>query len=381
MRVSSAFASPVPSSKLLVTSVYAASSCPWVAALSQRSVRPFPRRRRVIYFELNAADELPSDESAIEEQTDHQELARKLNPKELKWSEIPFESVQEELDAIDEYEREEGLEENAVWPKFLRGAAYEHWGLPQLALAQYAKVPQGTELSKVPQLWERKAYNSFKIGKVNEANAYCDIALTIYGQSVGNELHFAHWFHAKFQDFLPKWNGPHATVQRGICKYCAGMDKGARESLVTQIALEGSDLEHAILWFLAASVRMSSDGVAPEWDLRMVRKALQADYEWDPRLRILIDLYMAHATGMFGDVAEVEQKLSEEIKMDECDDIVSKVYVALYHDAFTKDYAERDRVLEEVLALGCSKNQHDTENFLFFAVKNRFSLIVSNGSK
>ncbi|KAI0562556.1 hypothetical protein FGB62_58g130 [Gracilaria domingensis] len=382
MQTSSAFASPVSASTSSITAapIHDSRGSYWVAPFAQRFAARCARRKRATIVQLCAANEVPPDESLTKEEKEHMELIKKLDPKELKWSEIPFGSVQEELDAVDEYEREEGLEPDSVWPKFLRGAAYEHWGQPHLALAQYSKVPAGTELSKVPQLWERKAYNSFKIGKVDEANAYCDIALTIYGQSVGNELHFAHWFNANFQDYLPKWNGPHANVQRGICKYCVGMDKGARECLVSQIALAGAELEHAILWFLAASVRMAEDGIAPEWDMKMVHRALKAEYDWDPRLRLFMDLFVAHATGVFGEVAEIEERLSNAIKKDDGDDIVSKVYIALYHDAFTKDHEERDRALDEAVALGSSRYQNDTENFLFCAAKNRLSGTASSKS-
>eukprot|EP00178_Gracilaria_changii_P025056 TRINITY_DN762_c0_g1_i1.p1 TRINITY_DN762_c0_g1~~TRINITY_DN762_c0_g1_i1.p1 ORF type:complete len:386 (+),score=68.89 TRINITY_DN762_c0_g1_i1:108-1265(+) len=377
-----AFAGPIYSSKFGVTAVPLRSSafCSWRTLPKHSSFR-YARRDRAALVQLSASDEAPPDESLTEEEKEHQKLIKELEPKELKWSEIDFEGIQAELDAIDEYERHEDLSDEDLWPKFLRGAAYEHWGQPQLALAQYSKIPAGTQLSKVPQLWERKAYNSFKLGKVGEANAYCDIALTIYGQSVGNELHFAHWFQTHFEDYIPKWNGPHANIQRGICKYCVGSYKGTRESLVSQIALEEEHLEHAILWFLAASVKTATDGVALECDLKMVRKALNAERDFDPRLRLFIDLYMAHATGVFEDVAQIEERLSNEIKNDGLDDVVSKVYIALYHDAFTNDQAECDRAMDEVVALGSTRNQHDVENFFFFVAKNRLSSTGSEASR
>ncbi|PXF39891.1 hypothetical protein BWQ96_10401 [Gracilariopsis chorda] len=297
----------------------------------------------------------------------------KLTPNKLTWAEIPFSSLQEELDAIDEYEREEDLDRGSSWPKFLRGAAYEYWGQPNLALAQYATIEAGTNLLKVPELWERKAYNCFKIGNVMQASAFFDIAINLYNLSVGNELHFVHWFYRHFKDYVPKWNGPPAPVQRGICKYCMGMSKIARESFVAQIVMKKEGMEHALLWFLAASYKSHTDEAVLECDLKIVHSTISEQFDWNPRLRLFIDLYLAYANGVFGRVAELEEELSNAVKKDGSDDIVTKVYIALYHDAFTKDESERDRALDELSAVGTTSKQNDTENFLFHTAVNRFS--------
>lgn len=292
----------------------------------------------------------------------------------MKWAEIPFRSIHQELALIDEYEREEELNEDDPWPKFLRGAAYEYWGQPQLALAQYTKTKDAGGLRRVPELWERRAYNSFKIGNVAAANTYSEIALSLFNESTGNELHFTHWFYDNFKDHLPKWNGPPAPLQRGICQYCVGNMKEVRSSLVPQIELMAQDVEHSLLWFLAAASRYGTDGIMKPWDARIVAKALQREYNWNPRLRMILTLFHAAAQGVYGEVTVAEQELSEAIKADDKDDISTHVYMALYHDAFTKDTSERDRAFDVISALGGSASPRDTENFLFHAAKNRLTM-------
>lgn len=304
----------------------------------------------------------------------HEDLIRSLEAKEMKWGEIPFKNIEEELAMIDDYEREEELNEDDAWPKFLRGAAYEYWGQPQLALAQYANTGHAGAFRRVPELWERRAYNAFKIGNVAAAHTYSEIALGLFYESAGNELHFVHWFHDNFKDHMPKWNGPPAPLQRGICKYCVGFPKEARTSFVPQIELIEKDMEHSLLWFLAAGSKSSPNGVLIPPDARVARDALELDYEWNPRLRLLLKLFYAAAQGVYGEVTEAEQELSDAIKADERDDIATHVYMALYHDAFTKDTAERDRALDVVCAIGSTPSPRDTENFLFHVAKNRMTI-------
>lgn len=311
---------------------------------------------------------VPRDEQEMKD------LIEKLDVKLLRWADIPFSSIEEELRAIDDYEKEEGLAEANVWPKFLRGAAYEYWGQPQLALAQYAKTDQGAGLRQVPELWERRAYNSFKVGKIGHANAYFDVALRLFQDSCGNELHFVHWFYTNFQDYVPKWNGPPAAIQRGICKYCIGDVKEARENFIPEIFLKNDDVEHAILWLLACSAKVKKeDGLVITRDLKVVREALEYDIEWNPRLRLLIDLFFAHGEGFMSHVSDAEGKLADAIKGDESDDVTTFLYLALYHDAFTGDEEERDRALDTTIAIGSTAFPNDMENFLFCAAKNRLT--------
>lgn len=315
----------------------------------------------------------PSEGSSQPEDLIDNDLIEKLDAKLLRWSEIPFGSVQEELQAIDDYERDEELEEGDAWPKYLRAAAYEHWDQPQLALAQYSKLQNAPGLRQVPELWERRAYNSFKVGKVGEAHAYFEVATGLYNESVGSENHFVHWFYSKFEDYVPKRNGPNPAIQKGICKYHVGLYKHARESLVPQIILKGPDMEHGILWYLASSFRLTSSGALSTSDLILVKKWMEYDFNWNPRLRLFMELYVAAGEGILDNVAAIENRLSEHIKSDDQDDIATSVYLALYNDAFTKNEEERDKALEVVSAIGSSEKPNDTENFLFCAAKNRLA--------
>lgn len=348
-------------------------SCSWTSSSTSHSLHQQSRRVNPYILQLRACQQTPSEDSLRDDNALQDDSVKNLTPKELKWADIPFSSLQSELDAIDEYEREEDLDEGSSWPKFLRGAAYEHWGQPNLALAQYATIEAGTNLLKVPELWERKAYNCFKVGNVLQASAFFDIAINLYNLSVGNELHFVHWFYRHFKDYVPKWNGPPASVQRGICKYCMGKSKEARESFMAQLVMKRQGMEHSLLWFLASAYKSRSDEAVLECDLKIIRETINEPFDWNPRLRLLIDLYFAYATGLFGRVAELEEELSNAIKKDGRDDIITKLYIALYHDAFTKDESERDRALDEVSAAGTTSKQNDIENFLFHTAANRLS--------
>lgn len=192
-------------------------------------------------------------------------------------------------------------------------------------------------------------------------------------------MHFAHWFNANFKDYLPKRNGPPAPVQRGIVKYCVGYPNDARNSFVPQIYVNEKEVEHPLLWFLACCAKLAGEEPMRGVDAIVVEKTLKRDYEWDPRLRMLVDLYYAAARRDFGEVTDAETKLSEAIKGDEKDDITTYVYLALYHDAFTEEYDERDRALDIVSAIGSPKSTNDTENYLFHVANNRLTIPDNNG--
>lgn len=343
-----------------------------------KPILPYPPHHCIILPTSCTSSESSSDPTDPAED-DKESLLQFLPPKELKWSEIPFTSIEAELAAIDEYEREEAPPPSDPWPKFLRAAAYEHWGHPKLALAQYAKTDGATGLQRVPELWERRAYNAFKVGKVETANIYFELALSLMNESTGNEMHFAHWFNANFKDYLPKRNGPPAPVQRGIVKYCVGYPNDARNSFVPQIYVNEKEVEHPLLWFLACCAKLAGEEPMRGVDAIVVEKTLKRDYEWDPRLRMLVDLYYAAARRDFGEVTDAETKLSEAIKGDEKDGITTYVYLALYHDAFTEEYDERDRALDIVSAIGSPKSTNDTENYLFHVANNRLTIPDNNG--
>lgn len=317
----------------------------------------------------------PSEGYSEQLDKDQEQLLKTKPPKSTKWAEIPFTSIEEELAAIEEYEQSEKPAENDPWPKFLRGSAYEYWGFPQLALAQYAKTNSATGLKRVPQLWDKRAYNAFKLGNVRAAHAYYEISTGLLNESTGNELHFSHWFDRHFKDYMPKWNGPPAPLQRGIAKYCVGFPKEACYSFVPQIFAGETDVAHSLLWFLASCGKLQKeDDALKEKDMKVVDYVLESDRDWDPRLLILIKLYYAAAKKTYTEVSEAETELSDAIKSDKSDDITTYVYLALYHDAFTGEKEEMDSALDIVCAIGSPKSHNDTENFLFHAAKNRLTM-------
>lgn len=292
----------------------------------------------------------------------------------LKWSEIAFTDMQEELKAIDEYEKSEELREDDSWPKFLRGAAYEYWGQPQLALAQYALTKHAAGLRMIPALWERRAYNAFKLGEVCAANAYFDLASALHGDAGGNPLHFSHWFDDNFANFVPKQSGPAPPLQHAISKYCVSEWANVVEQLVGQLASVTSSTQHSLLWFLAAASRKASSGKVSSADVNTCNRVLQADVEWDERLGQLVMLFSNAVQGNDDDQLKYYNQI---IAITESDaphiDITLHSYLALYHDSFTGDVEKRDQFFDNVCSVQEPTSSRDTENFLYFAMKNRLT--------
>lgn len=326
--------------------------------------------------------------SAGEEQfkfaPEDENIARELKELEgtsMKWAEIPFTSVTEELNAIDEYVKEEEIEETDAWPQFLRGAAYEHWGQPRLALAQYSKIKYAGGLAKVPELWERRAYNSFKIGDMAGANAYFDVSLRLYTEAVGNELHFAHWFNRNFKDFLPKHNGPSSAVQRGICKYCVGMLGQARESFVAAITMREFGVQHAKLWLLASSARSSKEQTAKESDLHVAGLRPREEEQYCDVLREVLTLYVAAGKGDQPACESALSKLEANAKESKsAEALLLSVYLALFHDAFTGNQEKRDTWVKRVREFDGPPSTSDTLNYVYHAAKNNFTSTDQKGN-
>jgi hypothetical protein len=337
-------------------------------------------RGRAAFFACAGASASSPDRSADEDTADGPDFESYIQPDEfaelmpttLLWREIPFEGLEAELAAVDEYVVEENLDETDSWPRFLRAAAYEHWGQPSLALAQYETVKSAKGLRLIPELHLRKAYNAFKIGDVEQANVLHDVAQAISMSAVGNQLHFSYWFEQNFADFKPRHNGPPFSAQRGICKYCSGLLTDARTSLAPAvIGRSGSsiDVVHSCLWFMAACARLAaspteSPSAVPDNDVKLVRSALES-------LDVNADL--TQLTALFMGTVSLEE--AEAAVKDGGDEnaMVYATYLALYHDAFTSDSSKRDSWLDAALAAPRSSCTHDVDDFVYFAAKNRLS--------
>ena len=325
------------------------------------------------YTSIISCSQLNENEDQNVDDVDMKALIEEVSPRELKWSEIEFKEIKEELAAIDELAREEDLPDDDPWPQFLRGAAYEHWGQSKLALAQYSLTNTAVGLRRVPELWERRAYNAFKIGDVGASNAYFDIAMTLLDESVGNELHFVHWFYDNFKNYVPKRNGPPAPLQRAICKYCLAKPREARYGLVSQIAMRGKDLEHSILWLLATTKRFSIKNQFPSSDLDYALNATQMEFDWNDRMFTFIKLFLAAIKEEETEMISQMENLTQSIASDEKEDIITNFYFALYHDAFTNDVDEREKYLDKVIECNGSTSPNNIEDFLYHVAKNRLT--------
>lgn len=318
--------------------------------------------------------------SAVSDEGETVEEKNSVNP--TKWSEMPFRNIHEELDAIDRYEKDEELSKDDPWPKFLRGAAYERWGQPKLALAQYRLTNFASGLRQVPEIWERRAYNAFKIGEVVAANVYFDASMKLSNDADGNYLHFLHWFYEHFEYYMPKRNGPPAAIQHAICKYCVSRLRDARELLVAQISIEVPVIEHALLWMMATSFRLFPDKGLPLGDANLCNGAMKKGIKWDEPLGMLVRLFSSAALGNNKEAVKHYQQINEICDRDTNGvDITISVYLALYHDAFTRDTVERDAYLDKVCRLPGTASHNDIENFLYYTAKNRFSTPNSSMSQ
>lgn len=292
----------------------------------------------------------------------------------FKWRDISFKTIQEELDAIDEYVKAEKLPDDDPWPIFLRGAAYEYWGQPSLALAQYALTKNAGGLRLIADVWERRAYNAFKMGEVIAANLYFEKARALNKDAEGNLLHITHWFQENFADFIPKQNGPVPVIQHAICKYCIGKLHFTRELLVGPIAIKAKGVEHALLFMMATCYRLQPDKGLSKSDIELCDVVLKSNRDWDQRLGLLILLFCTAGQQQKEKQDEFFKQISRIID-DESPhiDITTHTYMALYHDAFTRDVAKRDEHLDKVSGLSGSIRSYDTENYLFHVAKNRLS--------
>lgn len=298
-----------------------------------------------------------------------------LEGTELKWAEIDFPTIEDELRAIDEYVKEEDIDEDDCWPVFLRAGAYESRGQSQLALAQLSKIEHKAGIAKVPNLWERRAYNAFKTGDIARANAYFDVSLRVYYDAVGNELHFAHWFEENFKSYMPKHNGPAFSFQRGICKYCVGMLQEARGFFVSGLIIGDIGSEHAVLWLLASAVRSSPTMTVPDSDLTVVNDwREEGEPVKDSTLGYCLELYVQGATGSDSNVDDLLRKLSGIAEGTQSEEsLTAVIYLALFYDSISRNEELRDLWLEKIAALPGGPANTSTLDFVYHAAKYRFS--------
>lgn len=311
------------------------------------------------------------------------EELRGLGPTPLKWSEIPFESLEEELAAVDEYAREEELDDDDSWAIYLRAAAYEHWGRARLATAQYELVRHARGLRLIPELWLRKAYNSFKTGDVALADRLLDIAVLIQSEVVGNQMHFSFWFEQEFKNFRPRHNGPPFPVQSAIIKYSSEKFGDARTSLCSLLCTMLSsqeDLQHAGLWLLATSARLNStiavdiDGL-PKNDVDLAKKALVGTSEpVSEALAPMAELFLGSGQAAVDKAEEIASSGGEHA-------LVRAFYMALYYDSIARDEEQRDRWLDAVGAMGPPAITHGSADFMYWAGKNRLTIPPNSSSQ
>lgn len=304
------------------------------------------------------------------------EELKALEPTTFRWSEIPFEGLEEELAAVDEYVREEELEEDDSWAVFLRGSAYEHWGRPSLATAQYELVRHAKGLRLIPELWLRKAYNSFKTGDVVLADRLHDIAELIQCEAVGNQMHFSFWFEKEFKNFKPRHNGPPFAVQTAVCKYSNKRFDEARMGLCSLLCTmldSQEDLEHAALWLLATSARINStiavdvNGL-PKNDVQLSEKALSGNLQpVTEALKPIAELFLSGSKAALEKAEEITSSGGEH-------GLVRALYMALYYDSLARDEEQRDRWLDVVGAMEPPAITHDSVDFMYWAGKNRLTI-------
>lgn len=377
------------SGRSLLSVAQRSSSCAFVPRCSPRGLtsRHSKRSRGSRFLDVMCVSNSSSDSSSYPgldpEQFSEEEL-KGLELTTLKWCEIPFESLEEELTAIDVYAKEEELDDDNAWARFLRGAAYEHWGRPSLAAAQYHLVRYSKGLRLIPELWLRKAYNAFKLGDVALANRMHDIARLIEVEAVGNQMHFSFWFETEFKDFKPRHNGPPFAVQSAICNYSCEMFADARFSLCSLLCtMLGSqeDLEHAGLWLLATSARVNSTiavdvtGLPPD-DVVLAKKALDgASHASQPVSEALAPIAALYLDGS----PACLEKTEEIVNLGGEHGATRALYMALFYDSLARDEKERDRWLDVLSDMNPPKVTHGNTDFMYWTGQNRFT--VPPGSK
>lgn len=278
-----------------------------------------------------------------------------------------FASLEAELAAITEYKASEGLEDDNSWPIYLSGAAYEHWGRPRLASAQFDLLRHSKGIRLIPELWCRKAYNAFKVGDISYAERYHEIASLIRAEAVGNQMHFSFWFENTFKDFKPRPNGPPYFLQSAICKYCTGKFKKAyqviRPSLVAgSCGPRGMVL--AALWLLAISARLNEtanvDGL-PEADVAMARDAISAAGVVDDDLKPIVELFFNPGSQVAGPGVEDGDVFQ-----------IRAGFMALFNDSIARDEQKQKVWFDSVDVCRAPDCTHDDVDFMYWATKHRF---------
>lgn len=298
-----------------------------------------------------------------------------LEGTQLKWAEIDFPTVQDELRAIDEYMVAEEIDADDCWPMFLRACAYESRGSSTLALAQLSKIVHKAGIAKVPNLWERRAYNAFKTGDIGRANAFIDVGMGLCYDALGNHLHFSHWFDEHFADYLPRHNGPAYAFQRGICKYCVGELQEAREAIVGGVVTNLLGAEHAVLWLIATAAMHSVDGTVTnvDWDV-VTGWRVEHDRPAGSVLHACLELFTERAAGTDGTAADALEKVVAFAEGERGDDALTAcIYLALYYDAIARDVELRDAWLDKVGTFEGGSKPTDTLDFVYHAAKYKFS--------
>lgn len=345
------------------------------ASVAAPSLRNLPHHVHAIQFCMSSrkADEQKSDGPNVDKEL------KELHGTQLKWSEIDFPTVHDELRAIDEYVKQDNIPEGDAWPIFLRACAYESVGQSQLALAQLSKIYAAAGLAKVPNVWERRAYNTFKIGDVKKADAFFGVSETIHREALGNELHFSHWYEDNFVDFKPKHNGPAFSIQRGVCKYFIGSLDEATSYFVSPVILRSIGHEHAVLWMLASSARNSAIGKASVTDIGVIRNWRKSDTSAISKsISLAIDLYCLASSSEEVDTSELIESLSKIAESDSGDEsLVAAIYLALYYDSLSKDDEQRDQWLNLIADLPGGPLRTDSLDFMYHAAKLRYRAVPS----
>lgn len=185
-------------------------------------------------------------------------------PSSLRYADVRFPSLPEQLAYIDSYTATLPLED--VWPVYLRAAALSAWDCPAAAATAYAAALE-VAFSSIADAHERVAAVLLATGDMASAAAAARRAATLRVGAVGVENAAGVTFEADFGPFLPPSPGVAAPVVAVLAAYAAGDDRQAMAAAAVAAAAQ-TDAEPD-----SASASTAGLGVA---ELRLWRAAASA---------------------------------------------------------------------------------------------------------
>jgi len=251
--------------------------------------------------------------------------------------------LQKDLDMLEnKYAKVIKNRDQAPMLQFLMGCVFEHYGNLNNAIDCYKKA-ESLGMTQIPELYERRASCYLVNGDVRHAIKDFDHGVLVSQEAIGNDYHIIWWFRQEFGQYIPQWVGRPMSLQRGIAHFLAKEYQQARSTLKIVAISEDDEInsEHA-LWELASTFEIKEDYAVLAKEKRTNKELACAP----DGLCEVLELYREPTRDL---ALKVLQGIELEMNNYQGSTAVSakiEFYLGLYHHAFLKDSAKRNRWLK-----------------------------------